>query len=91
VGSIKLTKKNKVIVTIAIVLLLLFISFRYIKPFYTYTITNNELAIKESISTRLKQAIQIHMIKDIDNKKIVLFSIGSDIGFGRLRFEFSQI
>jgi hypothetical protein len=77
---LNLKKKYKVLISIGVALFLLFISYSYIKSYFIFTIIDNEQAIKESISKMVKQPIQINMVKDIDNMKIVLYSMGSDIG-----------
>lgn len=77
---LKLIKKYKVIILISAVICLLLVSYSYIKPYFQYTINDNEQAIEESISKMLKQPIQIKLVNDIDNKRIVLFTIGTEIG-----------
>ncbi len=51
---------------------------------YTYTIKNNEGAISKSISQMVNNEIEIILIKDIDNRRIILFKMDSQIGEARL-------
>jgi hypothetical protein len=81
---LKPIKKYKVLISIGVAFFLLFISSNYIKPYFIYTINDNEQAIKESISKLLEQPIQINMVKDIDNKRIVLFTLGTETGESEL-------
>ncbi|MCD9025339.1 hypothetical protein [Cohnella silvisoli] len=41
---------------------------------------DNEQAIKEAISEMLAMSVQVKKVEDIDNKKIVLFTTGSETG-----------
>ncbi|TFE19045.1 hypothetical protein E2980_23820 [Cohnella luojiensis] len=76
----KFVKKYKVLISIGVVFFLTVASTQYLKPHYTYRIIDNEQAINKSISKMVDQPIQIKLMKDIDNKRIVLFTLGSEIG-----------
>lgn len=73
-------KKYKVLCSILLILLFVFISTQYIKPHYLFKIKDNERDISQSISKMVNQPIEIKLMKDIDNKRIVLFTSGSELG-----------
>jgi uncharacterized membrane protein YdbT with pleckstrin-like domain len=52
----------------------------FLKATFEFTITDDEMAISKSISKLAEASVQIKQIKNIDNKKIVLFTIGDEIG-----------
>ncbi len=82
---LKYKKRYKIIfVTIALVICVLFVSTRYIKPYYTYKVEDDENAIAQSISQMVKLPVQIRLMEDADDKKIVLFTIESQIGEAEL-------
>jgi len=72
--------KFKVLGSILLVLFLIYISTQYIKPHYVFKIKDNEQAINQSISKMVNQPIQIKLMKDIDDRRIVLFKLGSEVG-----------
>lgn len=77
---LKVNFKYKAIVAIVIILMIL-LSMKYIKPMYEYQIQDSQIAISKSISKMTGgKPIQIILIEDVDNKRIVLFQRGSEIG-----------
>lgn len=76
--------KYKILVASVIVLFFIFISIQYVKPYYSFRIKDDEQSITQSISELLEHPIKIKLMKDIDNKRVVLFTIGSQIGESEL-------
>ncbi len=72
--------KYKILCSILLVLFFIFISTQYIKPHYLFKIKDNERDINHSISKTVNQPIEIKLMKDIDNKRIVLFTSGPELG-----------
>jgi hypothetical protein len=81
---LKANSKIKILLIICTILLLIFISNNYIKPHYKYTVNNNEKALSEHLIKKLNKPVNILKVQEIENKLIVLFSVGSDIGESEL-------
>ncbi len=80
----KYKSRYKICVTIALIICVLFVSTRYIKPYYTYKVEDDETAITQSISKMVKLPVQIRQMQDVDNMRIVLFTTESQIGEAEL-------
>lgn len=53
---------------------------KYVQPRFTYTVANNEQAIGTAITKMIHRPVEIRLTRDIDNKRIILFTNGSQIG-----------
>lgn len=76
--------KYKFAISIVLLIVMVFVSYRFIRPYYVYTIENKEQALQEAISDMIDASVEINRKTEIDNKLIVLFTVGSECGESEL-------
>jgi hypothetical protein len=77
--GVVIIKVTKILLLVSIVIIVAIGSY-LLKATFKFTITDDEIAISKAISKQAEASVQIKQIKNIDNKKIVLFTIGNEIG-----------